>query len=53
MLVTLLGMTMLDREWQPQNTPFSMLVTPSGISILDREVQPEYLLLVDYQCYTL
>ena len=43
MLVTLLGMTMLDREWQPQNTPFSMLVTPSGISILDREVQLPYL----------
>ena len=30
-----------------------MVVTESEMLILVRELQPEYLLLVDYQCYTL
>ena len=52
MLVTLSGMTMSDRELQPQNTLSPMLVTLSEMTMLDRELQSEYLLLVDYQCYT-
>ena len=52
MLVTLSGTTTLDREQQPQNAPLPMLVILSGMTILDRELIV-YLLLVDYQYYTL
>ena len=52
MLVTLLGMTILDRERQSKNALLPMLVTLAGITILDRERLNMYLLLVDYQCYT-
>ena len=53
MLFTLSGMTILDRKLQFENAPIPMLVTLSGITMLDRELQPQYLLLVDYQYYTL
>lgn len=43
MLVTLFGMTMLERELQPENTLSPMLVTLSGMTMLDRELQSEYL----------
>ena len=52
-LFTLLGMTMLDRELQSENAPSPILFTLSGMTMLDRELQLAYLLLVDYQCYTL
>ena len=41
MLVTLLGMAMLDRELQPQNAKSSIVVTLSGITMLERELQLE------------
>ena len=53
MLATLLGMTILDRELQPDKAKLPMLVTLSGMIMLDRELQSEYLLSVDYQYYTL
>ena len=37
MLVTLSGMTMLDRELQLKKAPKPMLVTLSGMTISDRE----------------
>ena len=40
MLVTLEGMTISDRERQPQNAPSSMPVTLEGMTIFDRERQP-------------
>lgn len=40
MLVTLEGMTISDRELQPQNAPSSMQVTLEGMTIFDRERQP-------------
>ena len=52
MLVTLLGITRLLKEEQPQNALSLMQVTPSGMAILVKDLQPSYLLLVDYQCYT-
>ena len=52
-LVTLSGMTMLDKEPHPANASLPMLVTLSGMSMLDREPHWQYLLLVDYQYYTL
>ena len=53
MLVILVGMTIFDRERQPQNAQSPMQVTREGMTIFDRERQPKYLLLVDYQYYTL
>ena len=53
MLVTLSGITRLLKEEQPQNELFLMLVTQSGRTRLPKEEQPLYLLLVDYQYYTL
>ena len=41
------------KERQPSNALSPMLVTPSGRTILDQEEQSQYLLLVDYQYYTL
>lgn len=40
MLVTLVGMTILDRELQPENALLPILVTLSGMTISDRELQP-------------
>ena len=39
MLVTLSGMTMLEREPQVKNAAPPMLVTLSGMTMLDRELQ--------------
>ena len=41
MLVTLEGMTISDRESQPENAQSPMLVTLEGMTISDRESQPE------------
>ena len=41
MLVTLEGITISDREQQPENTPLPMLVTLEGMTISDRELQKE------------
>lgn len=38
---------------QLTNAQSPMLVTLSEMTMLDRELQSLYLLLVDYQCYTL
>ena len=43
MLVTLEGITTLDRELQPENVQSPMLVTLVGMTILGRERQLEYL----------
>ena len=40
MLVTLEGMTILDRERQQENALSPMLVTLEGMTISDRESQP-------------
>ena len=40
MLVTLEGMTILDRERQLENALSPMLVTLEGMTISDRELQP-------------
>ena len=53
MLVTLEGITISDRESQLENALSPMLVTLEGMTIFDREIQEQYLLLVDYQYYTL
>ena len=53
MLVTPSGITRLLKEEQPQNELFLMLVTQSGRTRLVKEEQYWYLLLVDYQYYTL
>ena len=37
MLVTLFGISMLDRELQPENAPCSMLVTLAGMTMRDRD----------------
>ena len=38
---------------QEEKQPFPKLVTDDGMVIEVKLVQSEYLLLVDYQCYTL
>ena len=53
MLVMPSGITRLVIDSQPLNAPSSMLVTQSGMTMSVKEVQPSYLLLVDYQYYTL
>ena len=40
MLVTLEGMTISDRESQPENALLPILVTLEGMTISDRELQP-------------
>ena len=40
MLVTLEGITISDRERQPENTLSPILVTLEGMTISDRERQP-------------
>lgn len=53
MLVTLEGMTISDRELHVTKTLPHIDFTPSGKTILDKDSQWKYLLLVDYQYYTL
>lgn len=53
MLVTVSGILMLAREEQPSNTESPMLVTLSGMLMVVSDLQYKYLLLVDYQYYTL
>ena len=52
-VVTLLGIMMLTSDPHPQKAPFSIQVTLFGILMLVRQEQLLYLLLVDYQYYTL
>ena len=52
-LVTLSGMMMFVRESQSEKARSSIPVTLSGILMLLRDLHSEYLLLVDYQYYTL
>ena len=51
-LVTEGGMFMEGRELQPSKAYHPILVTEEGMFMEGRELQQEYLLLVDYQCYT-
>ena len=52
-LVTELGIVIDVKPLQPEKASFPILVTELGIVIEVRREQPEYLLLVDYQYYTL
>ena len=52
-VVTLSGILMLVSDLQPAKALLSILVTLFEILMLVRELQSEYLLLVDYQYYTL
>ena len=52
-VVTLFVIMMLTSDPQHRKVPFSIQVTLFGILMLVRQEQPEYLLLVDYQYYTL
>ena len=52
-VVTLFGIMMLTSDPHPQKAPFSIQVTLFGILMLVRQEQDWYLLLVDYQYYTL
>ena len=52
-VVTLFGIFMLVRDLQRIKASFPIVVTLSGIFMLVRDLQPSYLLLVDYQYYTL
>ena len=52
-LVTLSGMLMLARDLHLKKVVSPMLVTLFGMLILVSELHQEYLLLVDYQYYTL
>lgn len=51
--VMLDGIFTLAKEVQPAKANPAISVTPDGIFTLVKEVQPSYLLLVDYQYYTL
>ena len=53
MFVTLFGISIQVSELQRKKAEETILVTPLGILMLLREQQWKYLLLVDYQCYTL
>lgn len=48
-----LGIMIDSKLEQPLNEPSGIHETKSGIETCSRFEQPEYLLLVDYQCYTL
>ena len=48
-----LGSEMLVSEEQPLKHILDIFVTPSGITIFFKLLQVKYLLLVDYQYYTL
>ena len=52
-LVTLSGIFIPDKEPQLEKAKSPILVTFSGITTFDKELQYSYLLLVDYQYYTL
>ena len=52
-VVTLLGMVTEVRELQPLKANCPIVVTLLGMVTEIRELQPLYLLLVDYQYYTL
>ena len=52
-VVTELGMSMDAREEHSLKAAFPIVVTELGMSMDAREVQFSYLLLVDYQYYTL
>ena len=52
-VVTLFGIFMLMRESQPLKAYPPIVVTLFGIFKLVRDLQSSYLLLVDYQYYTL
>ena len=41
MIVTLLGMTILDKDEQFENAQLPILVTLSGMIMLNRDVQPK------------
>lgn len=51
--VTLFGILILVSDQQYLNASSPIFVTPSGILILVSDLQSLYLLLVDYQYYTL
>ena len=51
--VTLLGISMLVSNSQDEKAQSPIVVTLSGILMLWSELHPQYLLLVDYQYYTL
>ena len=51
--ITEFGISMAWSEVQCLKAFFPIFVTESGIMTFCREVQRTYLLLVDYQCYTL
>ena len=51
--VTLEGMIKLANVKQPLKASLPIEVTPKGIVKLVNPLQPSYLLLVDYQYYTL
>ena len=53
MEVTPEGIVKFVKPLQPEKAPSPMDVTPKGIAKLVKPLQPEYLLLVDYQYYTL
>ena len=53
MLVTLSGMLMLVSDLHLRNAQSPILVTLSGMLMLARDLHLKYLLLVDYQYYTL
>ena len=53
MVLTLLGILMIVSDLQPAKALFSILVTLFGILILVSDLHSLYLLLVDYQYYTL
>ena len=52
-IVTLFGIFMLVRESQSLKACPPIVVTLFGTFMLVRDLQPPYLLLVDYQYYTL
>ena len=52
-VTTLFGIVILVRELQRLKAPLPIVVTLFGIFMLMRELQRLYLLLVDYQYYTL
>ncbi|WP_337485345.1 hypothetical protein [Prevotella sp.] len=51
--VTEEGIVILVKPEQPEKQPFPKEVTEEGMVMLVKPEQQEYLLLVDYQCYTL
>ena len=52
-VVTLFGIFMLMRDLQPSKASSPIVVTLSGMYMLVSDPQQKYLLLADYQYYTL